>query len=369
MRGSQGGRHAIRGYLAQILISVMKTLREDNMWDEFEIESEKEDKVDLKYTFTDPKKDLVIQVKQSINEINDTNAKKWAEELKNDIPNALCELHLVSYTSKEVIKMKSHMDVSIILHLVNFQELRETANNRLNNYVVRLGYDRTNPKFISIVLKSLITDFFFWAINGKKISRKDFDDGLKSYMTFDKPDLIVRDKNGGNTDKEKKDHLKQEIIRSFKEGDFRSFYASIFDFGFKELTRILQWIIFESYDAYTDGVNKVQLEIDKGNRKDIKVGGITYVNSGSERYEIQFSPIHCQILFDVRQFSWFNKEGKPILTDGWDSQYGGSLMQMYFDHQTQNYGWHSFERPDIEDRSEEARTNILMYLKEKLNVN
>ncbi|MFX1375622.1 MAG: hypothetical protein ACFFA0_07405 [Promethearchaeota archaeon] len=35
--------------------------------------------------------------------------------------------------------MKSHVDVSIISHLVNFQELRETANNRLNNYVVHLG--------------------------------------------------------------------------------------------------------------------------------------------------------------------------------------------------------------------------------------
>lgn len=214
-------------------------------------------------------------------------------------------------------------------------------------------------------LSDIITKLFIKnVIDGSIIFTQDQKGGQVAHSIIN-----INYKNGGNADKEKKDHLKQEIIRSFEEGDFRSFYASIFDFGFKELTRILQWITIESYDAYTDGVNKVRLEIDKGNRRDIEVGGITYCNSGSERYEIQFSPTNCQILFDVRQFSWFNKEGKPILTDGWDSQYGGSLMQMYFDHQTQNYGWQSFERPDIEDRSEEAKNNILMYLKEKLNIN
>jgi hypothetical protein len=188
---------------------------------------------------------------------------------------------------------------------------------------------------------------------------------------------VIIEKSSSNTqtlhnqsliNKEKKDQIKQEIIRAFEEGDYKSFYASIYDFGFKEITRIMQWIVIESYDAYTDGINKVELRIDKRVGKDIEVGGIIYVRSGSETYNIHFSPITCQILFDVRQFSCFNKEGKPILADGWDSQYSGSLMQMYFDNQTQKYGWHSFERHDIEDRSEEARNNILMYLKEKLNV-
>ncbi len=125
MRGRQGGRHAIRGYLAQILISVMNTLREDNDWNEFEIESENEDKVDIKYTSSDPTKVLAIQVKQSKNRINDTKTENWAEELKNGIKAALYELHLVSYTTEDVIKMESHKGVLIKLHQVNFDELRE----------------------------------------------------------------------------------------------------------------------------------------------------------------------------------------------------------------------------------------------------
>lgn len=56
MSGSQGGKHAIRNYLAQILISIMKALREDNEWDEFEIESDLEDKVDTKYISYEPLK-------------------------------------------------------------------------------------------------------------------------------------------------------------------------------------------------------------------------------------------------------------------------------------------------------------------------
>lgn len=214
-------------------------------------------------------------------------------------------------------------------------------------------------------LSDSITNLFIKNVtNGSIINTQDQKGGQVAHSIIN-----INYKNEGNTDKENKDHLKQEILRSFEEGDFRSFYASIFDFGFKEITKILQWVVIESYEAYNDGINKVRLQIDKSNRRDIEVGGIIYCSSGSEYYEFQFSPTTCQILFDVRQFSWFNKEGKPILVDGWDSQYHGSLMQMYFDNQTQRYGWHSLERHDIEDRSEEARNNILMYLKEKLNVN
>ena len=164
--------------------------------------------------------------------------------------------------------------------------------------------------------------------------------------------------------------LKQEIVRSFEVGDFKSFYASIFDFGFNELTRIMQWIVVKSYVAYADGVNIVELHINKGPRRDVKTrGGITLCSDGSESYSIQFSPLSCQILFDVRQFSWFNKEGKPIFVDSWDSQYEGSMIVMYFDPDTQKYKWHSFERPDIEDHGENAKNSILAYLKEKLGVN
>ena len=74
----------------------------------------------------------------------------------------------------------------------------------------------------------------------------------------------------------------------------------------------MQWIVNESHDAYADGINEVELNIFTGNSKDVSVGGATFCNSGDERYTIQFSPLSCQILFDVRQFSWFNKEGKPI---------------------------------------------------------
>ncbi|KKN20927.1 hypothetical protein LCGC14_0930600 [marine sediment metagenome] len=216
MRGSQGGKHAIRGYLAQILISVMKTLREDNTWDEFEIESEEEDKVDTKYTSLDLSEILAVQVKQSINRINESKIKKWAEELRNDIKATSYELHIVSYTTEDVIKMKSHKGVSLKLHQVNYKELKESATDRLNNYVGYLGYNRTNPRFIEIILKSLITDFFFWAINGGKISRKDFDDNIKSYMSFDNPDLIVKE------DKKTDDNVKlrnrvQSIFKNIRE--------------------------------------------------------------------------------------------------------------------------------------------------------
>lgn len=67
MSGSQGGKHAIRGILTQILISIMKTLREDNERDGFEIESDLEDKVDTKYISYEPLKVLAVQVKQSVN--------------------------------------------------------------------------------------------------------------------------------------------------------------------------------------------------------------------------------------------------------------------------------------------------------------
>lgn len=213
-------------------------------------------------------------------------------------------------------------------------------------------------------LSDIITNLFIKNVtDGSIIFTQDQKGGQVAHSIIN-----INYKNGGNTDKENKDHLKQEIIRSFEEGDFKSFYASIFDFGFKELTRIVQWTIIKSYEAYTDGINAVRLEIDKGNSKSTEVGGTIYTYGGSETYEIQFSLTNCQILFDVRQFSPFNKEGKPILTDGWDSQYSGSLMQMYFDNQTQTYGWHLFQRPDIEDRSEEAKNSIIMYLKEKLNL-
>ena len=58
------------------------------------------------------------------------------------------ELHIVSYTTEDVIKMESHKGVLIKLHQVNFEELKESATDRLNQYVARLGYNRTNPQFM-----------------------------------------------------------------------------------------------------------------------------------------------------------------------------------------------------------------------------
>ncbi len=216
MKDSQGGKHAIRGYLAQMLISVMKTLREDNDWDYFEIESENEDKVDIKYITENPSKTLAVQIKQSKNRINETNTMKWAEELMNDIKATSYELHIVSYTTENVIKMNSHRSVLIILHQVHFEELKESATDRLNNYAIYLGYNRTNPRFIRIVLKSLITDFFFRAINNEKISRKDFDDLIKSYMSFDNPDLIIK-KDGKFDDNLKLRNSLQNIFNNINE--------------------------------------------------------------------------------------------------------------------------------------------------------
>lgn len=215
MSGSQGGKHAIRGYLAQVLISVLKTLREDNEWDEFEIESELEDKVDTTFITYEPSKILAVQVKQSINRINETKAKDWAEELKKDIKAQMYELHIVSYTTEDVIKMETYEGVSIKLHQVNFEELMESATNRLNQYVIRLGHDRTNPRYITIVLKSLITDFFFWAISRENITREKFDDLIKTYMTFDNPDLKIRDSKLSDDQLKLKNHV-QNVFNNIK---------------------------------------------------------------------------------------------------------------------------------------------------------
>ena len=75
---------------------------------------------------------------------------------------------------EDVIKMDSLKGVAIKLHQVNFEGLIESVTNRLNQYIVRLGHECTNPKYINIVLKSLITDFFFWAISNEKITCERF---------------------------------------------------------------------------------------------------------------------------------------------------------------------------------------------------
>jgi len=243
--------------------------------------------------------------------------------------------------------------------------------NTKNLQIAHIDNDPSNNDLDNLV--PLCLDHHIEIHQKNPISKGFSNEEIKHYRDLlykNKSDIIEKSSSNANqflADKEK-DHLKQEIIRSFEEGDFRAFYASVFNFGFNELTRIVQWTIIKSYEAYTDGINKIRIDIDKGNSKSIEVGGFTYVYGGFETYEIQFSLTNCQILFDVRQLFPLNKEGEPILTDGWDSQYSGSSMQMYFDHQTKTYGWHLFQRPDIEDRSEEVKNSIIMYLREKLNL-
>lgn len=81
------GKYAIKGYLIQSLVALLDSLNNSD-WDSICVEPDDDsEKVDIRWIYNSETK-KVVQVKSSINIMTLPLAKKWANELIENSPNA-----------------------------------------------------------------------------------------------------------------------------------------------------------------------------------------------------------------------------------------------------------------------------------------
>ncbi|MFL0081303.1 hypothetical protein V2566_14385, partial [Tenacibaculum maritimum] len=98
-----GGQEGLRGYIIQTIVGVIESLDDKENWDKVTLEPNEElEKVDVLWEYSNNKR-KVVQVKSSINDIEYSDALKWIEELKEDMPDASeYQLYLVGSLQRKL---------------------------------------------------------------------------------------------------------------------------------------------------------------------------------------------------------------------------------------------------------------------------
>lgn len=184
------GNAAIRGYLLQTIICLLDSLDIENKWDSIILEPIiSSDKVDILFIYKDKKK--VIQVKSSQNQIGLSNAKKWAEELKNSISSDEYELILIGSTSQSVIDLNEH-DAVVIKppKVLDITSLIEQAAHKLDVYLNSNGYSSVPPFIREEFVYSIVTKLESYSTNGQQVSRSDFNKLLNNWILLIYPNSV-----------------------------------------------------------------------------------------------------------------------------------------------------------------------------------
>lgn len=180
------GNASIRGYLIQTIICVLDALEQDNNWTSVTLEPlDESEKVDIRWRYPNDYT-RVCQVKSSQNTIKKSAAKKWAEELETNSPNANeYELILVGTCEQSLLNKPKIGKTNIgEPKSLDTNTLIAVCSHKLDGYYERHGKHKISSKVREILVKSLTTHFGTNSITGKEIERNDFDALLKNWIGY-----------------------------------------------------------------------------------------------------------------------------------------------------------------------------------------
>ncbi len=206
------GQESIRGYLFQSLIAVLNSLNKD--WATICIEPKTlNDKIDIIWTFDDNEK-VVCQVKSSINNFGKNDILRWLEGLRNDNKNAKkYVVHLIGNSASSTKKFfngigsKSESDfpeefkelfpiknkIQVDLDPNNIETLEYALISKLDEFLFtkEILTDYPTKKLIA---NGMVNQIIKISTNGKSITKKQFEDNLLEWLTFNYAEQISSDK-------------------------------------------------------------------------------------------------------------------------------------------------------------------------------
>lgn len=195
-----GGQAAIRGFLLQTLISLLEILDDDHSWETITVEPDVgNDKVDILLEYSDSIK--AIQVKSSINQISISTARKWANELKNSVPNSTKKvvyiLQLIGPCSQSVISAQSINSVNIPTPKnLDPLGLQDQAAHRLDIFLNKRGIASVPPIARQILVGAISSKVEEYSTNGETLSKFDFEQLLDRWILQLYPNAITQSVEG-----------------------------------------------------------------------------------------------------------------------------------------------------------------------------
>lgn len=175
------GQDGNRGYLIQTVIALLESLNRFD-WDRLTLEpTHTSDKVDISWYGTTATR--VCQVKSSINQINQPDVQKWAEELERQSTADEFTLILVGPCSLSVARMGQHGNVTVPCPKnLDFDGLLGFAAHLLAKFLEREDINAPSPSHRELMVRALVTELSIFASNGDPIERRDFIEQLKTWV-------------------------------------------------------------------------------------------------------------------------------------------------------------------------------------------
>lgn len=206
------GKESIRGYLFQSLIAVLNSLNKD--WETICVEPKTQnDKIDIIWTSADDKK-IVCQVKSSINNFSTNDILRWTEGLRSDNKDAENYIvHLVgnsTATTKKFFNGIGAKDesefpdefanlfgiknkIQVYFDPDNLETLEHALISKLDEFLFTKNILAEHPTK-KLIANGMVNQIIRISTLGKSITKKQFEDNLLEWLTFNYAQQISLDK-------------------------------------------------------------------------------------------------------------------------------------------------------------------------------
>ncbi|TCI93606.1 hypothetical protein [Tenacibaculum sp. M341] len=179
-----GGQEGLRGYIIQTIVGVIESLDDKENWEKVTLEPNEElEKVDVLWEYSNNKK-KAVQVKSSINDIGYSDALKWIEELKEDMPDASeYQLYLVGSLQRKLKnELKKNNDIineaCVKVRALEYDSLNTLIVDRIETFLYKRDQDKIDinvRKIMSLALKDV---FIENSLKGKEFTK----DGVEEIL-------------------------------------------------------------------------------------------------------------------------------------------------------------------------------------------
>jgi len=175
------GQDGNRGYLIQSVIALLESLSRSD-WAQLTLEpTHASDKIDISWYGGSATR--ACQVKSSINQINQPDAKKWAAELEAQSTADELTLILVGPCSSSVARMGLYGKVTIPCpKSLDFEGMLGFAAHLLDRFLVQEKINAQSPSHRELMVRALVTELSIFASDGSPIERHGFIELMKSWV-------------------------------------------------------------------------------------------------------------------------------------------------------------------------------------------
>jgi hypothetical protein len=174
------GKYAIKGYLIQSLVALLDSLNNSD-WDSICVEPDDDsEKVDIRWIYNSETK-KVVQVKSSINIMTLPLAKKWANELIENSPNAnQYELVLIGPIDSRIHSSMTFGDntISIVNKNLSLDDFESIIIEKINFFFEQKGKNIISPKLGQLFARALNQQILQDSVSGINVKRIDFEKNL-----------------------------------------------------------------------------------------------------------------------------------------------------------------------------------------------